>query len=220
MMAVTGSRVLYKLSAYDAEQVNRRREDFAEFNRKLRESPAPYPQPGDHGRSGHIGHYGNPVAEGDVYPADVVHTWGSYAAVNLQVHLDGNDCYWATSRGEGGEPGQWSWPGTVIDDAAPRAGDQVHYVSHGSPVRADGTQAYESQCRAAIVTEVPGGVEAPQVLGLCVLNPAGMFFDRSVPFDGGTFTGPEREARPGEPLPLITCDDLTFKGGTWHRAAG
>jgi hypothetical protein len=96
------------------------------------------------------------------------------------------------------------------------AGDKVHYASHGSPVREDGSQAYPSVCRAAIVTEVPEHVENPQTLGLCVLNPTGMFFDRTVPFHPGTFTGPEREASPGEPLPLVTCDDLTFEGGTWH----
>lgn len=55
-------------------------------------------------------------------------------------------------------------------------GETVHYVSHGSPVRADGTQEYTSQCRAAIVTDVtdPSGVLAE----LCVLNPEGIFFKR------------------------------------------
>ncbi|GAA4560510.1 hypothetical protein [Planotetraspora kaengkrachanensis] len=32
---------------------------------------------------------------------------------NLQVLLDGNDAYWATSRTEGDEPGRWSWPPRV-----------------------------------------------------------------------------------------------------------
>jgi len=70
----------------------------------------------------------------------------------------------------------------------------VHYVSHGTPLRPDGTQAYESECRAAIVTEVPEGVENPQAVGLCVLNPTGQFFNRTVPYCDG-----------GEPA-----------GGTWH----
>lgn len=77
----------------------------------------------------------------------------------------------------------------------PSVGRVVHYVSHGSPVRADGTQAYASLCRAAIVTEVHGGDD--QVVGLCVLNPTGQFFDRSVEHDeddkpGGTWHWPER----------------------------
>lgn len=97
----------------------------------------------------------------------------------------------------------------------------VHYVSHGSPVRADGTQAYKSRCRAAIVTEVyDEDAFVPEhgvpYVGLCVLNPTGQFFNEGVRFDPGTYTGPERSAAAGEPLPLVTCADLTFEGGTWH----
>ena len=51
----------------------------------------------------------------------------------------------------------------------PSVGRIVHYVSHGSPVNDDGTQAYASECRAAIVTEVGKGNK----VGLCVLNPTG-----------------------------------------------
>lgn len=54
---------------------------------------------------------GNPVAEGQVYPAIVVRVFDpptGYA--NLQVLLDGNDSYWATSRTEGEGPGRWAWP--------------------------------------------------------------------------------------------------------------
>ena len=36
----------------------------------------------------------------------------------------------------------------------PSVGRIVHYVSHGTPLRPDGTQAYSSVCRAAMVTEV------------------------------------------------------------------
>ncbi|MGW4403445.1 hypothetical protein ACWEJ6_05415 [Nonomuraea sp. NPDC004702] len=39
----------------------------------------------------------------------VVRTSGT-AHANLQVHLDGNDTYWVTSRIEGGQPGTWHWP--------------------------------------------------------------------------------------------------------------
>jgi hypothetical protein len=76
----------------------------------------------------------------------------------------------------------------------PSVGRIVHYVSYGTP-----GGEYGKECRAAIVTEVPQGVENPQALGLCVLNPTGQFFDRTVPHNenaverpGGTWHWPER----------------------------
>lgn len=77
----------------------------------------------------------------------------------------------------------------------PTVGRMVHYVSHGSPVREDGTQAYSSVCRAAIVTEVDR--DDPRWVGLAVLNPSGFFF---------------------HPLANGECmADFTEKqGGTWH----
>lgn len=130
-------------------------------------------------------------------------------------------------------PGVPSWSYTrpaPIKPTRPHVSGLVHYVSHGSPIREDGSQAYKSACRAAIVTEVPpwcsfnedlgdgcaNGTEGVWLVGLCVLNPTGQFFSQGIRYDGGTFTGPEREASPGEPLPQVTCDDLTFEGGTWH----
>jgi len=76
----------------------------------------------------------------------------------------------------------------------PSVGRMVHYVSHGTPPREDGTQAYASKCRAAIVTEVHGGDD--QVVGLAVMNPTGLFFHRSVEHDGD--------------------EDGGHDGGTWH----
>lgn len=58
-----------------------------------------------------------------------------------------------------------------------KVGDTVHYVSHGTPLKPDGTQAYASRCRAAIVTEA---VQSEGLLGLAVLNPTGLFFDQAV----------------------------------------
>ena len=89
---------------------------------------------------------------------------------------------------------------------APTVGRIVHYVSHGSPVREDGTQAYTSVCRAAVVTEVgdwPEGIsEADKSniavpIGLCVLNPTGLFFHQGamqseLGREGGTWHWPER----------------------------
>lgn len=77
----------------------------------------------------------------------------------------------------------------------PTVGRIVHYVSHGTPVREDGTQAFAPQCRAAIVTEVDEA-ESHRV-GLTVLNPSGMFF---------------------HPLSSGGCmaDFSENQGGTWH----
>lgn len=55
-------------------------------------------------------------------------------------------------------------------------GSIVHYVSHGTPIRADGTQEYRSECRAAIITVI----RSPSIVGLAVLNPTGMFFHEAV----------------------------------------
>lgn len=84
-------------------------------------------------------------------------------------------------------------------EQAPSVGRMVHYVSYGTPIRADGTQAYSSQCRAAVITEVwysdarltqPSGT-----VGLCVLNPSGVFFHDSIDY----------------------CDDEDSRlPGTWH----
>lgn len=78
----------------------------------------------------------------------------------------------------------------------PSVARTVHYVSHGTPVRADGTQAFASLCRAATVTEVDetNGLW----LGLCVINPTGLFFHSLA--DGGCHYDPTGQA-----------------GGTWHE---
>jgi hypothetical protein len=58
----------------------------------------------------------------------------------------------------------------------PSVGRDVHYVSHGSPVRPDGSQAYRSKCIAAKITEVGGPYPEPGFAGLVVFNPGGLFF--------------------------------------------
>lgn len=74
----------------------------------------------------------------------------------------------------------------------PSVGRIVHYVSHGSPVQPDGTQAHESKCRAAIITEV----WSDTTVNLAVLNPTGMFFNSSeydeTGTEGGSWHWPER----------------------------
>ena len=87
----------------------------------------------------------------------------------------------------------------------PSVGRIVHYVSHGTPHREDGSQAHPSVCRAAIITAVHGPAINPADgsdsdmwdVDLCVLNPEGMFFNRhcvQMEFgrDGGTWHWPER----------------------------
>ncbi|WP_328439389.1 hypothetical protein OHA71_23915 [Streptomyces sp. NBC_00444] len=94
-----GDVVLYQLTAADAVDINRRRKDFHENGSA-------------ESRTGFIGHVGNWATEGDVFPAIVVRVHAeSTVTCNLRVLLDGTDTYWATSRAEGDDPGQWSRKG-------------------------------------------------------------------------------------------------------------
>ncbi|MCX4993862.1 hypothetical protein [Streptomyces longwoodensis] len=96
-----GRIVHYKVTAQDAEQINRCRKDFHESRSADQ-------------RTGFAGHVGNRVEEGDVFPAMIVRVWHeSTVTVNAQVFLDGTDVLWATSRAEGTEPGTWAWPERV-----------------------------------------------------------------------------------------------------------
>lgn len=84
----------------------------------------------------------------------------------------------------------------------PSVGRIVHYVSYGTP-----GGEYGKECRAAVVTEVPEGVKDPQTIGLCVLNPTGQFFNRSV-IHHEAAEGPGGEVPAGLPS--------NHPGGTWH----
>jgi hypothetical protein len=71
----------------------------------------------------------------------------------------------------------------------PSIGRIVHYRSYGTP-----KGEYESTCRAAIVTQVN---DAEGSIGLCAINPTGLFFHEACPQDesntqGGTWHWPER----------------------------
>ncbi|MFE7954367.1 hypothetical protein [Streptomyces sp. NPDC057413] len=96
-----GRIVHYRLSERDANEISRRRKDFHD-NRSADK------------HTGFVGHVGNWVQAGDVFPAMIVRVWDeSTVTVNLQVTLDGTDTLWATSRAEGTEPGTWAWPERV-----------------------------------------------------------------------------------------------------------
>ncbi|MGI5136347.1 MULTISPECIES: hypothetical protein [unclassified Streptomyces] len=94
-----GRTVLYRLSEYDAQAINKRRKDA--YN------SASYAN-----NTGVITHVGNQAEEGQQVPAVIVRVWQG-GVVNLQCQLDGNDVYWATSRKEGDEGNCWAWPEVV-----------------------------------------------------------------------------------------------------------
>lgn len=99
MIPTIGRIVHYTLTGYEAESINKRRADAMRAQSAAAET-------------GYVVHFGNQVQEGQVYPLLITRVWGEGegAAVNGQVFLDGNDVYWATSRVEGDEPGQWRVP--------------------------------------------------------------------------------------------------------------
>jgi hypothetical protein len=81
-----------------------------------------------------------------------------------------------------------------MEEQRPSVGRMVHYVAYGTP----GGEFPAGACRAAIVTEVDrdGAGEAIGSVGLCVLNPTGQFFNRSIPYSAekkpGSWHWPER----------------------------
>lgn len=103
-----GRIVQYRLTASDASEIDRRRTTRNDIADRIASGSWPM---------GAQAHLGNPVREGDVYPAIIVSVWDAKAGtVNLRVLLDGTDEFWATSRCEslGVEPhplpGHWGWP--------------------------------------------------------------------------------------------------------------
>ncbi len=92
----------------------------------------------------------------------------------------------------------------------------VHYVSRGSM---DGR--YASTCVAAIITEVTeaqaGSAEEHRTheVGLCVLNPSGIFFGRDVWLDDGS-PDPPVAVTAYDKVQGPLCDGRWHAGGTWH----
>ena len=97
----------------------------------------------------------------------------------------------------------------------PSVGRVVRYVSYGTP-----GGEYASECRAAVITEV-APAPVTDVVGLCVLNPTGQFFNRAVPFnDGAGKPGKAGCDQPHETGPFRYCPcgwiEPSLVGGTWH----
>jgi hypothetical protein len=119
MRPTVGRIVHYTLTRQDADAINVRRADYRAF-----EASHKHPhEPGTPAATGHIAHVGNTAREGDVCAATVVRIFDpSVTTANLQVDLDGNDTYWATSRQEGaaGLPGSWAWPPAVEHEPGDR----------------------------------------------------------------------------------------------------
>jgi hypothetical protein len=125
-MITKGEIVLYTLSGADALAINRRRTSGESIAARMKITVAAESEPGTHNvaawPAGAQAHIGNGAKEGAQYPAMVVEDWSQHAAasgagtpadpaVNLQVFLDGNDVFWATSRHEDASkspaPGTW-----------------------------------------------------------------------------------------------------------------
>ena len=97
-----GRIVHYRLSAADAEAINRRREHAQAHLDEHRANS-----------NGVQVHVGNRAAEGDVFPMVITRVWQpgeSEGHVNGQVLLDGNDLLWVTSVNVGSGPRTFSWP--------------------------------------------------------------------------------------------------------------
>lgn len=97
-LPTVGRIVLYTLTAYDAESVNKTRSD-AQSNLAKHEKAS----------NGVIIHVGSEARQGDQLPMQItkVHEDGS---VNGRVALDGNDVYWVEKIQEGVGEDHWCWP--------------------------------------------------------------------------------------------------------------
>ncbi len=79
----------------------------------------------------------------------------------------------------------------TIQKQVPSVGRVVHYIAYGTP----GGEFPAGEKRAAIIAQVfmPQFPNPEAVVGLCVLNPNGFYFNDSVPFgtEPGCWCWPE-----------------------------
>lgn len=92
-----GRTVIFKLSAEDAKQINRRRTTGGAIAQLISEHAWPM---------GAQAHIGAEVKAGDEFPMIVVREWSPVMA-NGQVLLDGNDVFYATSVTRGLGEHEW-----------------------------------------------------------------------------------------------------------------
>ncbi len=103
-----GRIVIYKVTAEQADQINRRRTSSQSIAERIKTSnPDNTKWP-----LGAQAHIGNSVSDGDSFPMIIVRVW-SGDLVNGQAFLDGNDTLWTLSVKCGDEDGQWNWPPKV-----------------------------------------------------------------------------------------------------------
>ena len=73
----------------------------------------------------------------------------------------------------------------MTEQQQPSVGRVVHYVAYylGTP----GGEFPAGVCRAAVITEVYEGTPSdpghPDQIGICVMNPTGLFFNRHIPYN-------------------------------------
>ncbi len=103
-----------------------------------------------------------------------------------------------------------------MSEQKPSVGRIVHYVSHGSPIREDGTQAFPSVCRAAVVAEVGAWITVRTSDGRSYDRSEGRpirvaeqwYYDDAVTLTVLHPTGDSRHA--------CKHDETDHTGGTWH----
>ena len=101
MTPTIGRIVIYRITASDAETLNRRRKDAQEkmeWHRAI--------------KSGAQVHVGNAVKPDDEFPLIITRVWGAEptTAFNGQLLLDGSDLFWVTSTHLGEGPRNCYWP--------------------------------------------------------------------------------------------------------------
>lgn len=69
------------------------------------------------------------------------------------------------------------WGGAVMVQL-PSVGRSVHYIAYGTP----GGEFPAGVRRAAFITEVDEPDNPESAVGLCVVNPTGMYFNRGIPY--------------------------------------
>jgi len=102
---VLGTTVLYRLTAVDAEKVNRRRTTGASIAERVKAALWPV---------GAQAHIGDPAEEGDIFPMLVVRAKddSNGDVVSGQVFLPGNDVLWVERVNWSQhpiKPGAWGW---------------------------------------------------------------------------------------------------------------